>query len=437
MAASDTVTRPLPNPFLAVAAVIFGASILQVAHGLLSTLLPLRMNAAQATTVDIGLMATAYSTGFILGCLFVSRLIGAVGHIRVFAAFAAMASAVTLAFTIAPEPALWMAVRSMQGFAMAALFTVAESWLNERTPSAERGRVMAAYMVVTKLAFAGGQLSLMLSDIGGLLFFMAASAAFSLSLIPVAMTRAPSPKVPKLKTLGLRQIYRVAPAAAVGCFAIGLMNAAVINIGPLYGARQALSPSNIAALMAAMQIGSLLLQWPLGWISDRVDRRVIIVTAGAMVVVLSLAIAILGTRWPQALYVLFCLWGGFSLSIYAVFIAHANDFAGQDERVAVTSTLLLAWAVGSVIGPTAATLTMNTVGPAGLFYYVAAVATAMTGFVAYRMTRRPARPVDERARFVNVPASSPQLPTLDPRTARSGMTTDEGGSPGDERSDVD
>ncbi len=415
MASLDSVDRSIPNPFLALAAVIFGAGVLQIAHGLLSTLLPLQLNAAQASTVDIGLMATAFSGGFILGCLAVSRLIAAVGHIRVFAAFAALASAVTLAFAIAPEPLLWMAVRVVHGFATASLLTVAESWLNERTPSQQRGRVMAAYMVISKTAFAGGQLSLVLSDIGGLIFFMVASAAYSLSLIPVAMTRAPSPSVPKLRTLGLKRFYRVAPAAAVGCFAIGMMNASVINIGPLYGAQQSLTASEIAVLMAATQIGSLCLQWPLGWLSDRVDRRTVIVSAGSLVIVLSLAIAILGTRWPDALYVLFCLWGGVSLSIYAIFIAHANDFAGQDERVAMTSTLLLAWAVGSMIGPTAATFIMNAAGPDGLFYFVAAVALFMTGFVSYRMTRRAPRPVDERARFVNVPATSPQLPKLDPR----------------------
>jgi MFS family permease len=342
-------------------------------------------------------------------------LIAGFGHIRAFAVFAATTSAATLAFAIDPDARIWIALRFITGFCSAGLFTVAESWLNDMTPSAARGRVVSFYMLFNKMAFAGGQLLLLGGEVAGFGFFMIASACYSLSLVPVALNTAASPKAPRVAFFSVVELVRIAPAGTVGCFVAGLVNTAVLNIAPVYLGGVGQSTDGIAWLLASMQIGSLLLQWPLGWLSDRVDRRIVIAIASGAVALASLLIATLGHLDGTVLVGLFALWGGFGLSIYAICIAHANDFVERSEVVRLSSGLLLAWAAGSVIGPTLATLLMDALGAAMLFYYAAVISAGLTGFVLWRMTRRAARPASEREPFVGLPPTSPALAELDPR----------------------
>jgi MFS family permease len=405
----------MSNHVLAVAAIVLGVAVLQVANGVIGTFLPIRLKVEGFSTAAIGLVATAQALGFLVGCLAVPGVIRSLGHIRAFAVFAAATSAAALALAIAIEPGYWIGLRLATGFCSAGLFTVAESWLNDRTPSSARGSVISIYMIVNKMAFVAGQLLLTVGDIGGTMFFMVASAFYSLSLIPVATTRSTSPALPPVARLPLARLYRIAPAAAVGCFATGLSNPAVIAITPVYGTSLGYSAATIAGLLAALQVGSLLMQWPLGWVSDRVDRRAVILVCAGVVAAVSWLIAAMADAPVGVVYLLYAVWGAFGLSVYSVCIAHANDFAPPGMTVPLSSTLLLAWASGSVIGPTAATLVMEVVGPRGLFDYSAAVFVATGLFVAWRMTRRRAVPAEEREPFVNVPATSPSVMELDPR----------------------
>ena len=407
----------MPNPYLAVAAIIVGVAILQGANGVTGMFLPLRMTAEHFPATAFGFVVTAHSLGFAVGCLLAVRIIQRVGHIRAFSAFAAAMSAVSLAFAIDTNPAWWTCLRILTGFCSAGLMTIAESWLNERTPNYARGRVIGVYMICNKLSFALGQLSLATGSVMGYGFLMISAAGYSLSLIPLAMSTSTSPPIPKVQRLGVRELYRFAPAAAVGCFATGLINTPVISIGPVYAAQLGWSNTTISVLMAGMQIGSLMLQWPLGWMSDKFDRRYVIVGSSAAVALISLALG-LATDAPFALLLLlFAFWGGFALTIYAICIAHANDFAEPEQRVALSSTLLLAWASGSTVGPTLASLVMDQVGPGGLFLYCAVIAAVVTLFVLWRMTRRRAKPASERDRFVATPTTTPLVvPQLDPRS---------------------
>ena len=422
--AAEAGYAPLRRSFATVLSVLFGAGILNVAHGLLSTYLPLRLAAAGFAASDVGMMAAGFSLGFIAGCLTVPRMIARVGHIRVFAAAAALASAATLAFPISLDPILWMGLRAVHGLATAALFTVMESWLNDRAPSVHRGTVMAVYIIVGRLAVIAGQFALFAGEIEGLLYLMLGSAAYSLCLIPMAVTRAPTPKVPRVATMNLAAFYRLAPAAAIGVFCVGLINSAVINLGPVYVIGIGLSAGEVAAAIAALQFGGLVLQWPVGWLSDRLDRRLVIAASAVVVAGLSVLIAVVGPSDRPLVVVLFALWGAAALSVFAVLIAHANDRVRSEDRVALASTLLLTWAVGSVLGPPVASAFMDWQGPDALFYYAATVALAMAAFVAWRMTRRAPRPAEARPRFVNIHATSPQLSKLDPRTADSADAAD-------------
>jgi MFS family permease len=412
---------PLFHPYLIVAAIIGSVTMLYLGTGVLTALMPLRMDGEGLPTRDVGFVATGYAVGFMIGCLFSTWFVRWIGHVRAFAALAAIMAAVTLAFTLGVDSLLWAGLRAVMGLCMAGLMTIADSWVSAQTPAAQRGRVLSVYMILNKLAMSGGPLLLTFGEIAGPGFFMLISAIFSLSMLPVALTHAPLPTLPPAARMGLLAVYRTAPAALVGCFAIGLMNSAVLNLAPLYGAQIGLSPALAAGLLSAFQFGSLLMQWPMGWLSDRTDRRHVIIGGAVAVAIVSLAIALfesrLGHGWP--LFVMIGLWGGCGLSIYAICIAHASDFAKPEQMMALCSSLILGWALGSSIGPTAGSLAMEWLGPSGLFVYSGVVALMLAAFVGYRMTRRRPMPVAGRAPFVNVPASSPEIPRLDPRTKQA------------------
>jgi MFS family permease len=394
--------------YLPVAAIILGISVLQVANGILVTVLPISLTEAGYSIQAFSAVATAHSLSFLVGCILSTRIIGAVGHIRAFAAYAAATSVTALSFTIAPDPAFWMALRLVTGFCSAGLFTVAESWLNEMTPNAHRGRVFSVYTVVQKVALVGGQFVLLFT--GGpvvLGLFMIASAFYSMSLIPVAMNRATTPSIAAIRTLPLRQLYRIAPAAVIGCISSGLINSAVSSIGPIWGLQTGLSIGLAGAVPAMAQVGNLLAQWPLGRLSDRIDRRQVLLASSIVTILVSLTLGLLRPDSDWLLYVLFGLWGAASISTYGICVAHANDFAPRGTAVALSSSLLLCWGVGACLGPLIASAVMAWVGPDGLFLYGAAIAIITAIFTAWRMTQRQARPVEEREPFVNRPATSP------------------------------
>lgn len=367
---------------------IIGIGVVQVPNGILGTFLAVRLTLFQYSATAVGLVATAYALGFLVGCLLASRAIRVFGHIRAFVAFAAALAAHSLAFAIIVHPVPWIILRLLTGFCTAGMFTVAESWLNDQTPVRARGRVISLSMIGQKLSFGAGQLLLAVGDTVGPFFFMVCSAAYSLALLPVALTRSRSPAIHNLGHLPLIEAYRIAPAAAVGCFAAGLTNTAVIMIFPAFATRIGLDMGPIAVLMALLQIGSLLLQWPMGWLADRIDRLVVVAASGIVLTVISVVIGLTEADSLWILYGLFTLWGGFALAIYPICIAHANDYVDRRQMVMLASRLLLAWGAGSTLGPTLATIVMDVVGPGGLFFYAAVVAAMMTAFVAFDITRR-------------------------------------------------
>ncbi len=400
---------------LVVGAVVLSAILLQGGNGILTIIVPLRMTDAGLPATDVGFVGTGYAIGFLIGCIVATKLVRTVGHIRAYAALAAVMGTGILALAIDTNVFLYAGVRAATGFCMAGLTTVIESWITERTPAESRGNVLSIYMVVTKGAMAVGPLMLGYGDVNGPGFLMIICAFCSMSLVPMALTRGPSPNIPSLKRLGVVTLYKIAPAAVVGCVAIGLVNGAVISLIPTYATSIDLSPATIAVIMAGMQLGGLAFQWPLGWLSNRMDRRLVIAFCASMVMALSIAV-IFASGLPDLVQAaLFCVWGGISFSIYAICVSHAADRAPLDLMVAMSSSLLLAWAAGAVVGPTAASFTMKAFGPSGLFYYSASVMFCLVAFVLIRTQIRRANPQESKQDFVGLPASSPVIGQLDPR----------------------
>jgi len=403
------------NPYTAVGAIITGIVFLQGGMGLLSVLLPLRMQEAGFSTTEIGIMAAGFATGFFLGCFYAPPLIQRIGHIRAFACFATMLSALTLALAIDTDLALWTSARLLSGICFAGLLTVSDSWISGETKPSMRGRVMSVYMIFYKAAQALGPLVFTFSAISGNWHFMLVSALFSLSLLPVALRDGGNPTPPIKDRMSLKKVYRTTPLAVVGCMCLGMTNSPMNNLIAIYGVGIGLKISGAVMLSAALQVGALALQWPMGWASDKRDRRKVMIFGMLMMALFSAIIAFMPTMPLWAYVILVGILGGFAMSIYPILLAHAGDYVSPKQMVPLCATLMLAFAVGMAFGPITGSLAMDILGPAGLFIHTIFFSLVFVSFALYRMGKRDARPTDERAAFVNMPASSTAISQLNPR----------------------
>lgn len=399
----------------AVTAILVGIGLVSVGNGLLGTLLAVRLDLDAMPKGWIAVVLTGYPLGFLFGCLVARVPIDRVGAIRAFAALGGLMTAVTLGFALVGDPVSWTLFRVVNGFCSAGLFTIAEFWLNARTPPASRGAVLAAYMISDKLTYAAGQLLVQAADPAGPLLFAVSAIAYALCLVPVALTAYESPLGERVAPLNLWRLYRVSPLGVVATFAAGLVNMAIISVGPIWGLQNGLDTAGVAELMTALMIGGLVLQWPIGYLSDRFDRRRVLLAAAAMTAALAAALALAGDLGPGPRLALVALFGGATFAIYPLAVAHANDFADRSQVVAVSSGLLLSWAIGAVVGPSLASLADGWIGPPGLFAYAATVAALLVAFTLWRMGRRAPVAAELQGKFVPLSQTAPVGRALNPR----------------------
>lgn len=389
---------------------LLGASLFTVGSGLVNTLLPLRLLALGYGTESIGMVVTASGVGFLLGCLFSPRLIRSVGHVRAYAAFAALEVIAALSLEWAtPLPAL-MALRVVAGLASAGLFVVVEAWLNEQADSEYRGRILTAYVLITSLAYGLGQLLAHELDPAESRFLMLTAALYVSAVIPVTAIKSESPRQPHDVRLAIWHAFKVSPVGAAGCFATGLISSTFGGLGPVYGQAIGLTQGTLVLLLATMQIGGLALQFPLGLLSDKLDRRFVLL--GILVSLIAVAggfIAIDGRTPLWILFLLFGCLGGLAETLYPVSLAHANDRAKPDEYVSVSGNLLLVWAFGGTLGPIIGASAMEHAGPSAFFVYVIIIAGLLALFTLWRIARR-GRLVDSTLEeFVAYPTLSPTV----------------------------
>jgi MFS family permease len=386
-------------------AITASATLLQAANGLLIALLPLRMQAQGLSITGIGIVTAAYGLGFLAGCFLGPLVVRQVGHIRAFASLAVIVAAIILGFTLADSVPAWAALRALMGIGMAGLLTIIDGWVSGRATSSHRGRIISIYTICTKIALMLSPLGIAFGSVGADGLFMAVNVMMALSLLPVATTVTEEPPAPSSVRLDLRGLFKVAPSAAIGAFFVGTINAPVIAIAPVYGVQVGLTPDQAAVLLFAVQGGSLVFQWPLGWLSDHFDRRRIIAGVAAGTVVMSLLIIAASSWGPGLLTAAFVLWGGLALCLYPVCAAHAADLVAPDRIVPTVSSLLVYWSVGSIIGPLPATVMMRWIGPSGLFVYVAIMALLLAGLVVVRIVKR-TRPAAKGGFMDLVPTST-------------------------------
>jgi MFS family permease len=385
------MTRLLRN----VAALIAAVSILQLAGGLLGVRLPIAFSEDGHTRTELGLVAAAYSAGFMMGAMIATQLLARVGHIRVYAACAAIFAVATLALHFTTDVWSWGLARMGAGVAVALMFAAIESWLSYSIGSHARGEVMSIYMVLTKAALAIGPFFAFNYGPAAVEPWMIAASLAALSMVPICFTEAEQPAPPKAQPLALVEQFATAPAAVIGCFGAGLVNGGVLALAPLYAA-QHYGEAAAAQFYSAAFFGSLLLQWPAGRVSDRVDRRLVIAALAALAAVASFALALGSGRLtsPDAV-LLFFLWGAGALSFYAIAVAHMADRAERGRIAQSAAGLLFVWAAGSVIGPLIMGPLVDWFDVAGMFWFSGGAALAVCGAMFWRSSTREGPAVKE------------------------------------------
>ncbi len=397
--------------YASISSLLIGISILLSGNGLLGTLLGVRATREGMADWAIGVVMSAYFFGFILGTHGCPRLIRRVGHIRTFAAMAAISASSAFAYALSVSTWSWGALRLVSGFCMVGLYMVIESWLNDRSPSTHRGRVFGLYVTVTLGATACGQYLLLLGPEGGPIGFGLATALFALGIVPVTLTDLAEPQPAETPQLGFGRLYDAAPLGVIGALAAGLTNSAFWGMGAVYAQRTGMSPAETAAFLSVTVLGGAILQWPIGKLSDRWDRRLVL----AIVCAVACAVSISALNPAPTLRLLvFFLFGGLVFSVYSIAAAHVNDVLPPTEVLEAARGILLLFGLGATLGPALAGLTMDRLGPVGFLTYFAAAYLALGGFAFYRLQRRTGVPPEEQGPFVPMARMSPTALEMHP-----------------------
>ena len=389
-----------------VAALLSSFALLLLANGLFGTLIGLRTQIESFSTAVAGLIVASYFLGLLAGGIQAVRVVAAVGHIRSFAAFASIMSVSALGIVLVVDHVAWAAMRFVGGFCMAGMIVATESWLNERCTNETRGQVMAFYMITNYLAAGCGQFILPLGDPADFQLFCVASIIYSLALVPVLLTRASAPRPTPPERASMPELWKVSPLGLVGAMAAGIVNTNFQGLAPVFAHGAGFTVPQISVFMAAGIFGGLLLQWPMGRLSDRIDRRTVLAGVALGTAAASFGVGLTtGTTGGTfiGMIVLVAIYGGLSATIYSLCAAHTNDFASSDKLAQTASGLLIAYGLGASTGPVLTSTLMEMFGPLTLFLVNAAVAGFLGLFGLYRMFRRPPKPKAQQGPVIPSP----------------------------------
>lgn len=396
-----------PAPLVAIASVVVSMALVAIGNGLMFAYIPVRLGAEGVDPTWAGLIVTGLSAGGIAGCLLTGPLVRRVGHARAFMVLSALIALSNAAIGAGPHTLLWMAARALYGFAICGLFIVAQSWLNDAVPNAIRGRVMALFYIAYIAGLGVGYFTLAMIDIRSAAAPLIGIAFTALSILPVGMTRLAQPPPPIAASVALRQAWNVSPVGLAGMLAVGGLSMSIAGFAPIHATAKGYSQADVALLMASMPLGTLILQFPLGWLSDRTDRRYVLIGAATLAVVAGLA-ALGFDGGPLALLiVVYLLWDGASETVYSLASAHAGDRASKEELVALSSSLLFAWSLSGFVVPGIVTGLSAVYGTQAFIYVSVALAFAYALFVAWRVVTSRAVPSAETGDFAPMTAQAP------------------------------
>ena len=368
-------------------ALLLGMLLLMVGNGLQGSLIGIRGAIENFSTGQLAVITSAYFIGFLFGSRMAPGLIRRVGHVRVFAALGSFISAVLILYPTITEPWAWILLRVVFGFSFSGVYVTAESWLNNASSNENRGKALSLYMIVQMLGIVSSQALLNVADPAGFVLFVIPSVLVSLSFAPILLSATPTPTFETSKAMDLMSLYRISPTGIVGMFLLGLLFAAQFGMASVYGTEAGLSVAQISMFVSAIFLGGMVLQFPIGWMSDRMDRRVLILVSALAGAIAGLIGWVFGGTFEVVLVAAFAM-GGVSNPLYALLIAYTNDYLETDDMAAASGGLIFANGMGAILGPIITGWAMSSIGPGGFWAFLMVIMLLMAAYVGYRMTQR-------------------------------------------------
>ncbi len=405
------VGRPLVSPSNTAAAtwaLFLGLALVMAGNGLQGSLLGIRAEAEGFGVAVSGIVMASYFAGFFAGSMYATHVLKSVGHIRVFAALASTASSAVLIHAVWINPISWGLMRFVFGLCMAGLYVVVESWLNELADNQTRGRLLSVYMVVTMAGVSAGQLLLNVADTNGFSLFILSSVLVSLSLVPISLSETSAPPISTPTRVSIKEIWDIVPTGLVTSLFIGAGSGTLLGIGAVYAATVGLNDSRIAIFMSAPLLGALAGQMPIGWVSDRVSRRAVIVVVSVAATVAAIAPTTVAVDSNVVILAMFFL-GATLFPAYSLGIAYTNDWLSREQVLGASGSLVRVNGTGAVLGPLVAAGLMSIVDPQMFFFVIAATTIAIAIFVGYRVMVAEAPPADRKVRFIPFPTRASSM----------------------------
>ena len=386
-------------------ALLIGMLLLMLGNGLQGTLLAVRGDIEGYSATTMSIVMSGYFAGLLLGSKTAPGLIRRVGHVRVFAALASFISAVFILYAAIPDPIAWALLRFIVGFCFSGVYVVAESWLNNMATNETRGQALSAYLIVQMLGIIAAQAFLNLADPSGYVLFVLISVLVSISFAPILLSVAPAPAFETSQPMPLKKLWQTSPLGCAGTFILGGIFAAQFGMSPVYATERGLSLGQTSLFVSFIYIGGLLLQYPLGYLSDRVDRRMLIASVtGVGALILGAGMAFTGS-FVVLLAVAFAM-GAVSNPLYSLLIAYTNDYLEHDDMAAASGGLIFLNGLGAISGPLIVGWMMTAIGPDAYFAFIAFLMAAITAYAIYRTTQRAAPSVDDTAGYMSVTLQS-------------------------------
>ncbi|MEM1386118.1 MAG: MFS transporter [Pseudomonadota bacterium] len=391
--------------FVSAWALLLGIGLLMVGNGLQATLMGVRGSLENFSTLELSVITSAYFLGFLGGSRLSPEMIRRVGHVRVFAALGSFVSAALILFPTITEPWAWTILRIVVGFCFSGIYVTAESWLNNTADNTTRGQTLSLYVVMQMSGVVAAQVILAYGDISGFVIFIIPSVLVSISFAPILLSVSPTPPFATTKPMKLRELFRASPLTFVGMTLLGGVFATIFGMSSVYASQVGLSVGQLSTFVAAFFVGPLVLQFPVGWISDRMDRRRLIFIVALIGGTAALVAYALGDVYLVLLAVALLV-GGTANPLYSLLIAYINDYLETDDMAAASGGLLFVNGVGAVTGPIIIGWAMGAFGTAAFWLFTAALMLSISAYALYRMTQRPSIPVDETAAYLGVSPSS-------------------------------
>lgn len=388
-------------------ALLLGIALLMVGNGIQGTLLGVRGALEGFTTFQMSMVMSGYFMGFLGGSRLAPELIRRVGHVRVFAALGSLIAATLILFPVVPDWIAWTLMRILIGFCFSGVYVTAESWLNNASTNETRGQTLSLYMIMQMVGIISAQGLMNLGDPGGYVLFILPSVLVSLAFTPILLSITPAPPFEATKPMSFARLYAASPLGCVGMFLMGGVYSALFGMAAVWGTLAGLSVAQISGFIAAIFTGGMVFQYPLGWISDRMDRRRLVALV-ALVGAATMAATVAFAPGFGVLLVVALIIGGISNPLYALLLAHTNDYLAREDMAAASGGLLFINGLGAIAGPIITGWMMGWMGPQGFFAYIGVLVALLSAYAFWRMTRRAAIPAEETGAFVIMtPNSSP------------------------------